>query len=325
MDIRAAACPCGRLGSSACRTLGALKLRAVLQRRFVKLCELSDFADAELRQTLRSVSPGHSEAEEVHRKFWEYAMLGLYLESAGALTEDTRALSVAAGQEPVLFWLANRVGKVVATDIYGDGSFGEREAAASMLVHPRACAPYPYREDRLDVRHMNALEIDYPNESFDVVFCLSSIEHFGGRRATTRAVREMARVLRPGGDLVITTECLLGHHPLDSPVLNFAVRLGTFGRRCAGATPTKRAIDAYTPAELQRDIVDPLLSLGVRLVQPLNFDLAPENYENVIQMGASGDPQPGDGPPFPHIVLKYYGSPWTSMFLAFTKYVEELN
>lgn len=287
-------------------------------RPFVKLCELSDFDD-ELLTTVRSIAPGRPTGKEIHRKLWEYAMLGMYLEQTDALGESARVLSVAAGQEPVLFWLANRVGKVVATDIYGDGSFGEREAETSMLTNPRALAPYPYPEEHLEVRHMNALELDFDPESFDVVFCLSSIEHFGGPRATIQAVEGMARVLRPGGHLVITTECLLGHHPLDSPMLDFAIRIATLGRRCAQATPTKRAIDAYTPAEIDRDIVSPLAASGVGLTEPINFAIAPENFDNVILMSDAVEPTSAAGQAYPHIVLKYFGSPWTSIFLAFQR------
>jgi SAM-dependent methyltransferase len=287
-------------------------------RRFVKLCELSDFDD-DLLATIRSISPGRPQAKEIHRKLWEYAMLGMYLQQMNALGEAVRVLSVAAGQEPVLFWLANRVGKVVATDIYGDGSFGEREAEASMLSDPRALSPYPYPEDHLEVRHMNAMDLDFDAESFDVVFCLSSIEHFGGPRATVQAVGEMARVLRPGGHLVITTECLLGRHPLDSPKVDFAIRIATLGRRCSQATLTKRAIDAYTPEEIDRDIVAPLAAAGVGLAQPISLGIAPENFDNVILMSDAAEPTSAAGTAYPHIVLKYFGSPWTSIFLAFRR------
>ena len=85
-----------------------------------------------------------------------------------------------AGDERILFWLANHVGEVVATDIYGEGDFAGREAGGSMLVDPAAHAPFPYREDRLSVLWMDARELAFPDASFDVVYSLSSLEHFGG-------------------------------------------------------------------------------------------------------------------------------------------------
>src|SRR5204863_348043 len=98
------------------------------------------------------VGAGYDPREELRRKFWEYAMLGLYLEEIGALRDDVEALAVGAGHEEPLYWMANRVGRVVATDIYGEGGFAEREAAASMLtnrvgageLHPATGEQWPH-------------------------------------------------------------------------------------------------------------------------------------------------------------------------------------
>ena len=166
------------------------------------------------------VGPGLVTGAEMHRKLWEFAMLGIYLADSGVLHDETEALAIAAGCEAPLYWLANRVGRVVATDIYGAGDFAFRAAAATMLDDPAAFSPYPYREDRLDVRPMNALALDFPDDSFDVVYSLSSIEHFGGPAETAQAAREMARVLRPGGHAIVVTECLLARHVLDIPLVN---------------------------------------------------------------------------------------------------------
>ncbi len=288
-----------------------------LSRQYVKLCDLPDFDDPRLRERLREiVAPGHEPQEELRRKFWEYAMLGLYLEEVGALREDARALAVAAGHEEPLFWLANRLAEVVATDIYGEGGFAGREAEASMLTTPRAYAPYPYREDHLSVRSMNALDLDIPDASFDIVYSLSSIEHFGGPRELRKAASEMARVLKPGGHLVIVTECLIRRNLLDSPHLQFAIRLATLGRRCPNATPRKRMIDTLTAAEIERNIVRPT---GLELVQPLDMRVSPQSFENLIRWIGAGELHPASGQPWPHILLKAQGAPWTSAFLALHK------
>jgi SAM-dependent methyltransferase len=289
---------------------------AALSRHFVKLCDRRDFDDPALRAKLREIAPGHQPDEEVRRKFWEYAMLGLYLEEVGALHEEADALAVAAGHEEPLFWMANRIRRMVATDIYGEGGFAAREADASMLEDPAAFAPYPYREDRLEVRSMNALDLDFADASFDIVFSLSSIEHFGGPADVQRAAHEMARVLRPGGHLVIVTECLVGRHVLDRPLVQFGIRLATLGRKATAARPNKRIIDAFTPAEIERNIVRPT---GLDLVQPLRTDISPESWENLTRWVGAGELYPRTGRPYPHILLQAHGSPWTSAFLAFCK------
>jgi SAM-dependent methyltransferase len=288
-----------------------------LSRQYVKLCDLPDFEDRRLRVTLREiVANGYEPREELRRKFWEYGMLGLYLEDVGALREDVRALAVGAGHEEPLFWLANRVGQVIAIDIYGEGGFAGREAQRSMLTSPQEFAPYPYREDHLEVRGMNALELEFPDASFDVVYSLSSIEHFGGPKDLKRAAREMSRVLRPGGHLVIVTECLVERNPLDWPLLQFAIRLLTLGRRCPHATPRKRMIDTLSPREIERYIVRPT---GLELVQPLDLGVSRETFANITRWIDAGELRPALGEPWPHILLKAQGAPWTSAFLAFLK------
>jgi SAM-dependent methyltransferase len=287
-----------------------------LSRQYVKLCDLPDFEDQQLRAMLREIAPGHSTQEELRRKFWEYAMLGLYLQETGALNEQAEALAVAAGHEEPLFWMANRIARMVATDIYGQGSFAYREADGSMLSDPSAFAPYPYREDHLEVREMNALDLQFPDESFDIVFSLSSIEHFGGAREVKHAAHEMSRVLRPGGQLVIVTECFIARNPLDWIPVQLAIRAATFGRRCGATRPGKRLIDVFTPAEILRLIVEPT---GLELVQPLNTHISPETFENLTRWVGAGELQPRSGQPWPHILLKGHGAPWTSAFLALRK------
>jgi ubiquinone/menaquinone biosynthesis C-methylase UbiE len=163
---------------------------------------------------------------------------------------------------------------------------------------------------------MNALELEFPDASFDVVYSLSSIEHFGGPREIKRAAREMSRVLSPGGNLIVVTECFVERNLLDSPLLQFAIRLLTLGRRCPHATPRKRVIDTLTPQEIHRYIVQPT---GLELVQSLDMHISPETFTNVTQWVGAGELRPATGEQWPHILLKAHGAPWTSAFLALVK------
>lgn len=47
--------------------------------------------------------------------------------------------------------------------------------------------------------------LPFPDARFDAVFCISVIEHLG-REGTPAALRELRRVLRPGGRLMLTTD-----------------------------------------------------------------------------------------------------------------------
>jgi SAM-dependent methyltransferase len=275
-----------------------------LRRQYVKLCDLTDFDDHQVRTRIGEIVPGAEPPAHLHRKYWEYAMLTLFLEDVGGLGADVVVLSVGAGHEEVLFWLANRVGRVVATDIYGKGSFSAGEADAAMLRNPSAFAPYPYRTDRLDVQRMDARELQFSDESFDVVFSLSSIEHFGSARDIARASSEIGRVLKPGGYAFIATECFIGRHPLNSKLLQTIIRIVTLGRRCEKATLSRRAIDVFTPRELNSRIVRPS---GLWLVQPLDLTLSAATRQNTVRWFGEGRFE-SPGEPYPHIIIQPRGS-----------------
>jgi hypothetical protein len=152
---------------------------AGLSRHYAKPCDPRDFDDPEVLDVLRDILPERDPRTHVERKVWEFAMLALFLRDVGRLHDGTEALAIGAGDERIVFWLANHIGRVVATDIYGASDFAHREADSSMLTDPAAHAPFAYREDHLEVRWMDARKLEFPDESFDVAFSLSSIEHFG--------------------------------------------------------------------------------------------------------------------------------------------------
>jgi SAM-dependent methyltransferase len=62
---------------------------------------------------------------------------------------------------------------------------------------------------------MDGRRLAFQDGAFDIAYSLSSIEHFGGVPGARAAVEEMARVLRPGGVLVLATEYQLGGPPAD--------------------------------------------------------------------------------------------------------------
>src|ERR1700716_1043482 len=147
---------------------------AELSRHYVKLCDVRDFEDPDVLRVLGDIIPERDPRTSAERKLWEMAMLVLFLEDVGRLDETTSALAVGAGDERMVFWLAKRVGRVVATDVYGTGAFAGQEAKPTMLTEPRAHAPFPYREDHLEVLYMDGCKLEFADESFDVAFSLSS-------------------------------------------------------------------------------------------------------------------------------------------------------
>jgi SAM-dependent methyltransferase len=63
-------------------------------------------------------------------------------------------------------------------------------------------------EDRMDLRVMDAEELDFPDGTFDVVCASAVIHHLD----LDRAVPEIVRVLRPDGEAIFAEP--LGHNPL---------------------------------------------------------------------------------------------------------------
>ena len=59
-------------------------------------------------------------------------------------------------------------------------------------------------QQRLSFRQEDATRLSFPDRSFDLAVSFSTIEHIPGADNRRAALREMARVVRPGGHLVVT-------------------------------------------------------------------------------------------------------------------------
>jgi SAM-dependent methyltransferase len=192
--------------------------------RDVQLCELANPAkwdNPDWLAVLRSLGEP-TERLSMHRKAYESTQVLYGLARLGCLTPGARVLSVGAGHEKPLYWLANRVRLVVGTDLY-EGEWQSswaREGDTGVLRRPAEYAPFPYPAERLVLLRMDGRALGFAEATFDAAYSLSSIEHFGGLDGARRAVDEMARVLRPGGVLALATEyCLTParHHEAFQP------------------------------------------------------------------------------------------------------------
>ena len=292
-----------------------------LTRQYVKLCDVRDFEDPELLRAIRTLLPERDPVAHIERKVWEFAMVLLFLEEMGHLGESSEVLSVGAGDERIIFWLSNYVGRMVATDIYGEGSFADNEAQASMLDDPGAHAPvqYGWRPDRLEVFKMDGRELAFPDNSFDAVFTISSIEHFGSHDDIARAASEIGRVLRPGGHAVIVTEYMVHRHPFDTGLAEFGIRLGTHGKRFGDAVPWRRVNlgEVLTRRELERHVIR---ASGLELMQPLDTTLSSESWENLVTQLPDGRGLSfAAGKPYPLILVRVSRSVFTSVCLVLAK------
>lgn len=173
------------------------------------LNRLPDLGDWEPGNALTDVMRVLHTPVGVHRKPWEYAVCVQGLLQLGAVHPEAQALAVGAGSETPLFYFANTIRRMVATDLYDNPT---HEGTPAMLTAPETFAPFPIRRDHLEVLRMSGDDLQFQDETFDFTFCLSSIEHFGSRATQKKALDEMIRVTRRGGIVCIVTELILTDH-----------------------------------------------------------------------------------------------------------------
>lgn len=256
------------------QVLAAEDFGGMLHSRIVKLnkvCELEDWKFPYLAPHCQ------------HRKNWEYEHFMEGIRTLGALRPDAWALGVAAGHESPLYKLTNSIRWVFSTDLY-DLSPAFPEADGMMLRNPDQFAPGPYNRRRLVVQYMDALDLRFEDATFDLVFSLSSIEHFGGVDGSKRAFAEMARVLKPGGIVALTTEV----------VVNGADYFHDGN------------LQLFTPATLL-EILKSAPSLS--LVEEIDFSITSATRATVMPLTAA-IAEPGR---LPHILLSLAGREFTSV------------
>lgn len=172
--------------------------------KYSKVAEFKDFDSKEflgIQERFDKVTI----SSNPNRKDWENLMVFYSLEKYNLLNKDTRVLGVGAGFENTIAWLSHYVGEVIATDIYDDSGSWIDWANPDIMNNPKKYLP-TINEDAVKFMHMDGRKLDFPDNSFDAIFSSSSIEHFGTDDDIMNAVKEVHRVLKPGGVAAISTE-----------------------------------------------------------------------------------------------------------------------
>src|SRR2546428_342184 len=115
-----------------------------------------------------------------------------------ALPEGSRGLDVGCGVGLYALWLAEAIGP--RGRVVGIEPSTERVEAARALVGHGPLA------SRLEFREGDATKLDAPDATFDWVWCGDVLHHV---QETGRALGEFARVVRPGGRIVVKESQLL--------------------------------------------------------------------------------------------------------------------
>jgi len=232
----------------------------------------------------------------IHRKDWEWALGIIAMKRFNRLNDKCTAIGIGAGREEVLFYLANHLKHVYATDIY-DGKEWDNFAPSDFPDNPRKYAPFPYKEDALTVLRMDGTKLEFPSETFDIAFSFSSIEHFGGENheGALKSLKEMERVLKKDGIAVIATEYIINNRDHQ---------------------------EFFNKETIYSDLIDKLDSL--KLVEPLDLRITTKTLDTVMDYSDAVYWDTSDDDEFkknhPLILIKIGNILVTSVMLVFKKH-----
>lgn len=210
---------------------------------------------------------------------------------------DCMVLGVASGFEPVVFALTNIVRTVIASDLYGRTAFSKHEATPQMLRNPSHFWEHPFERSRLIVQNVDATQMPFGDESFDVLFSCSSVEHFGCDSKIESHMSEALRVLRPGGMYALSVDYLF--------------RTSEAGRRRDRRSKAIR--EFLTREDVERLIVG---ATGFTLKEPVDYGVPTELVTNLYDI-ATGETQSGEY--LPHLWLNWRQHQLTSLFVVLFK------
>lgn len=125
-----------------------------------------------------------------------------------------RAYSDAVNRSLLERWLPPRATRLLKTDLFdeavGEGLYPTLRMAADVVVgidvSHESVAAAGRRYPTLDARVGDVRALPFPDASFDVVVSNSTLDHFASFDDLVAGVKEVARVMAPGGRLVITVD-----------------------------------------------------------------------------------------------------------------------
>jgi SAM-dependent methyltransferase len=260
-----------------------------------RLCYIEDWDNVEIQQAFQELQLNRWREHIIHRKDWEWALGIIAMKRFNKINKNSVAIGVGAGKEDVLFYLANKINHVYATDLYSELRW-RKAATYDFVTNPAKYAPFPYKQSAMTVLQMDATNLEFPSDNFDIAFSFSSIEHFGGENhsGALKSLKEMERVLKPGGIAIITTEYILN---------------------------SKEHKEFFNKSTIYSDIINKLD--GLSLIEPLDLRITTNTLNSVIDFYLQGIDWDNYDIEFkkshPNVVLRNKDILWTSMMLVFSK------
>ncbi len=121
---------------------------------------------------------------------------------------DEQVLDVGCGNGCLLIEVAKRPtsGRVTGIDLWKPGAADQTAEVASRNPRLEGVA------DRINIHHLDARAMPFDDQTFDVIVSSLMLHHAGDGPDRERVLREMARVLKPGGRLLVYDAApVIGH------------------------------------------------------------------------------------------------------------------
>lgn len=278
-------------------------------KNFNKICSTADWDDPELSGIMQEIL--HPDTEKDidltirHRKHWEWAIGMLMLKKTGKLDNNCTFLGIGSGTEAPVFYLTNHAKYVFCTDLYTITSGKWKEANTGMLASPESFASGQFNRRRLGVQIMSGTDIHFEDNTFDAIFSYSSIEHFGGKDAAAKCMKEIERVLKPGGVASIATEIFAGTELVK--LHRYREKYGEFPHNLFRRY--KIFSEMFTRDELEQYL---LASTNMKLLCPVDFSIDLKDLAGAVRFPVTKEYAT-------HIFLDMKGILWGSIHIALIK------
>jgi SAM-dependent methyltransferase len=218
-------------------------------------------------------------------RFWEYPFAIL----AADLHNGLRCADIGCGSTPFTPYLCEVVGKENVTGFDPDYvSEDEEHRHLSFGARKSHIEKFGF-----DFKQNDFIKLDAADNSFDRVFCISVLEHVEDSRIKQQGLQEMARILKPGGKLIITFDTgldLILNPPLQIVELSGLIpdsgidlrwpikRFVNYGTNCVdvfGLILTKPNGDIFSDYDMTTKI--PAYTANARYVKRANWFNIPYN------------------------------------------------
>jgi hypothetical protein len=172
------------------------------------VCRYAHWSEPWFKTWLQKLNlPTNPTGAQIHRKSWEFCVIGRALEQRGMLQPGKRGICFAAGREFLPSAFAAFGCDILATDRATAGSWAGQHAASRADLFYESIVSREAFDRHVAFRHVDMKELhDLEPDQFDFLWSSCAFEHLGSLGAGFDFVVAAMKLLRPGGVAVHTTE-----------------------------------------------------------------------------------------------------------------------